>query len=91
MSGAVERGPHEVVHRGVHHDESSSPGLLGVEHAHQDHSRGTDQRAPRLDQQVAPERPNGAGQLRGVGGLIRRLLRRIADAKPASAIEIAER
>ena len=58
---------------------------------HQQHAGGADQRTSRLDQQVAAERTNDARELRGPGRFFRRLLRRVANAESAAAIEIAER
>src|SRR5258705_13940162 len=91
MRGAVKRGPHEVVHSAIHDHEGSSSIFFGVKHAHQHDAGRANQRASRLNQQMASQRTNRAGQFGGVRGLFRRLLRGISDAEPSTAIEIAQR
>src|SRR5208337_2521163 len=49
--GTVERGTHEVVHSGVHHDEVLLAVSLHVEHAGQQDARVAHQGAARLEDQ----------------------------------------
>src|ERR1700674_834670 len=58
---------------------------------HQKHTCGTDQRAARLDQQVAAERSDDSREFRGPGRFFRRLLRRVANSESTAAIEVTER
>src|SRR2546421_4730235 len=91
MRRSIERGTHEVVHRGIHHDEGSSPVLFLIQYAHQNHACGANQRTPRFNQKMTSQRTDDARQLRRVGSLLRRLLRGVAYAKASAAIEVAER
>ena len=91
MHGIVEGRANEIVHGRIHNDESLAAIRFGVQHAHQQHACRGDDGTAGLEQQVAAERAENAGDRLGVIGRGEGLLVRVAHAEAAAEIEIAKR
>ncbi len=90
MHGVVERGADEIVHGRVDDDEFLGAIFLGIEHAHEHHARGGDERAAGLQEQMTSERAKNRGDRLGIIDGRERLLVGVADAEAAAEIEVVQ-
>ena len=88
MDGLIKRGADEIVHGGVHNDENFAAISLDVQDAREQHARGADDGAARLEQQATSERANVREESAGVGVEIGGNFARVADAEAAAQIQI---
>src|SRR5207245_10277399 len=64
--------------------------MLGIERTSERAAGRADQRAPRLEEQVATQRSHRRGDCASIGGNVRRLLGRVPHAQAAAEIEKLE-
>src|ERR1700722_3597938 len=90
MSRSIQHWPHEVVHCRIYDDKRFAATFFHIEHARQQHSRRTNDRAPWFEQKM---RMQGFENLRDHARIYfprRRLLFRISHTKAAAKIEIPQ-
>ena len=90
MSGAVQHGTYQIVHRRVDHHESFLAVVFHVKHAREQHTGGAHESAAGLDDQAAPERSDDFGESFRVRRCWQRRFIGVADAETATDVDTFE-
>ncbi len=91
VRGTIQRRAEEIVHRGIDYNKVLAAIVLGIERTSEQDAGRADQRASRLEEQVATQRSHRRGDCASIGRNVRRLLGRVPHAQAAAEIEKLER